>query len=264
MDSTYYFPWPKRNTRPGPPRFWEVDYCRGIAVFMMILFHTVFDLAYFGVFPIDVNSGPWKLLAICTASLFLLLVGVSLTLSGARAYRVMDKRSFLVKYLRRGGGIMVLGLLITLVTLVMAPGEPILFGILHLIGLSVMLSPLFLRRPWECLAAAMVIIPLGWIISGIPGPLWLAWLGVHPQHFASLDYTPLLPWIGVVFIGVFLGHLLYPDGERRYQMPENPVPGKKAISLIGRHSLAIYVLHQPVLLLMISILFSISVLPAGL
>lgn len=264
MDTTDHIPWFMRKTRQGPPRFWEVDYCRGIAVIMMILFHAIFDLVYFGVFPIDVNSGPWKLLAICTASLFLLLVGVSLTLSGARAFKAMDQRSFLLKYLRRGGGIMVLGLLITLVTLVLVPGEPILFGILHLIGFSVMISPLFLSHPWGCLAAAMVIIPSGWMISDIHGPLWLAWLGFHPQNFSSLDYTPVLPWIGVVFIGVFLGHLLYPDGERRYQMPESPVPGKKTLSLLGRHSLAIYVLHQPILILMISILFSVPLIPTGL
>ena len=245
-------------------RLWEIDYCRGIAVFMMLLFHSGFDIAYFGIFTIDVDSGPWRLLALCTASLFLLLVGISLTLSGARAQKTLDRRSFTKKFLRRGAGIMGLGLIITLVTLSIVPGEPILFGILHLIGFSVMLAPIYLRYTWENLCAGVATIFLGWTISGISGPLWLVWIGIHPADFASLDYTPIFPWFGVVLIGVFLGHLLYPGGERRSPLPISPLPGNRMVCLIGRHSLAIYVLHQPILLLLISLFFfSLHLPPLG-
>lgn len=260
MDPFNLIPRLRKHTGNVPQRFWEVDYWRGIAIFMMILFHAVFDLAYSGVYPINVNSGPWRLLAISTASLFLILVGVSLSLSGARAARVMDARGFIIKFLRRGAGLMVIGFLITLVTLVVVPREPIIFGILHLIGFSVMISPLFLRHPWECLIAALVIIPAGWIISSLHGPLWLAWLGITPPGFASLDYTPVFPWLGVVLVGVFIGHLFYPGGERRFRIPDRNFPGKACVSLIGRHSLAIYILHQPVLILLISLFFSAPVI----
>lgn len=260
MDPSTLIPRLRKHAGTAPQRFWEVDYCRGIAIFMMILFHAVFDLAYAGVYPINVNSGPWRLLAISTASLFLILVGVSLTLSAARASKVMDARSRIMKFLRRGAGIMMIGLFITLITLILVPREPIIFGILHLIGFSVMISPLFLRWTWGCLIAAMVIIPAGWIISSIHGPLWVAWLGITPPGFASLDYTPVFPWLGVVLVGVFLGHFFYPGGERRFRIPDSNIPGKVWVSLIGRHSLVIYILHQPVLIFLISLFFSTSVI----
>ncbi|MCU0631536.1 MAG: DUF1624 domain-containing protein [Methanolinea sp.] len=252
-------------TRPGPfpQRFWEIDYCRGIAVVMMVVFHAGFDLAYFGIWDADVHSGPWKLLAVCTASLFLLLVGLSLTLSGARAQKTLDRRSFLMKYLCRGAGIIGLGCIITGVTLVMVPGEPILFGILHLIGLSVMLAPLYLRFAWENLFAGLAVIAVGFGISGILGPIWLVWLGVHPAGFASLDYTPVFPWFGVVLIGVWIGHMLYPRGVRKCPLPINHLPGKEGVCLLGRHSLAIYLVHQPALLFVISQFYSPLGLPLG-
>lgn len=245
------------------PRFWEIDYCRGIAVFMMLLFHTAFDLAYFGIFPIEVRSGPWKILAVCTASLFLLLVGISLTLSGARAMGTLDRKGFILKYVRRGAWIMALGFLITIVTLIVVPGGPILFGILHLIGFSIVLAPLYLRYRWANLCAGALLILAGWSIMGLTGPSWLIWLGIHPAGFASLDYTPVLPWFGVVLFGVFLGHSLYPGGERRFRVPAGGGPGQKLVTLAGRHSLAIYFAHQPIILLMIALIFPVPLVPPG-
>jgi len=247
----------------GSTRFREIDYFRGIAVCMMVAFHAVFDMAYFGVVDIDVHSGPWRLLALCTASLFLLIVGLSLTVSGARAQKVLDRRAFAFKYLRRGAGIMALGFLITLVTVIIVPGEPILFGILHLIGLMVMIAPLYIRLPWGSLCAGLASVLIGWCISGFHGPLFLAWLGIHPPGFASLDYTPVFPWAGAVFTGVFIGHMLYPGGERAPFIPAGPLPGNGPVCLLGRHSLAIYVVHQPVILLLLLLSGADLFIPVG-
>lgn len=248
--------WPHPS---GAPRFWEIDYCRGIAVVMMIVFHSAFDIAYFGVLDLRVQSGPWKLLAVCTASLFLLLVGISLTISSARARKTLRKGDYLCKYLRRGAGIMGLGFILTLVTLVMVPKEPIFFGILHLIGLLVMLAPLYLRYTWANLFSGLGVIATGWWIGGLNGPAWLIWLGVYPQGFASLDYTPVFPWAGAVLLGVWLGHLLYPGGERRASAPVAKLPAREILCVAGRHSLVIYLLHQPAILCIISIIW----FPAG-
>jgi len=241
------------------PRFWEIDYVRGVAVVMMVIFHAAFDMAYFGIVDLGVHAGLWRALAVCTASLFLLLVGISLTLSGARAQKTLNRRDFVLKYLRRGAGIMGLGFLLTLLTLIMVPKEPILFGILHLIGLSVILSPLYIRYTWVNIFAGLAAIVTGWGIGGIPGPSCLLWLGVHPPGFASLDYTPVFPWFGAVLLGVWLGHLLYPGGQRRSGLSVPHLPGRDILCYAGRHSLVIYLLHQPVIILIITLLWS----PAG-
>jgi len=232
-------------------RYWEIDFARGIAVIMMVAFHTAFDLDYFRVVNNGISSGQWRLFAVCTASLFLLLVGLSLTISSARAKGVLDDRAYTLKFIRRGAGIFALGLLITIVTLFFVPDAPILFGILHLIGVSLILAPLFLPYKWMNLAAGLVLIAVGSVTGTIDGPSLLLWIGIHPATFSSLDYTPLVPWLGVVLVGVFAGKVLYPDGKRRFGVPEISFFPKNEICFLGRHSLAIYLLHQPAILLVI-------------
>ena len=69
-------------------RYRELDLVRGIAILMMILFHTVFDLYFFRILPVDIYSGFWRYFAFATASLFLLIVGISLTISRARISKI--------------------------------------------------------------------------------------------------------------------------------------------------------------------------------
>lgn len=241
-------------------RFFEIDVLRGVAVIMMVIFHAAFDLAYFGIWHETMSAGPWRLLALLTASLFLFLVGVSLSISGAAARAALTPGAFYAKYLSRGMFIFLLGLGITAVTWFLVPGETIVFGILHLIGVSVMLAPVFLHFHWGNLATGIVCLAMGLVLSGVEGPLWLVWLGVHPVAFASLDYTPLFPWLGVILIGLFSGQCLYPGGIRRFTLPSFSFPLQAALVVLGRHSLAIYLLHQPVILVMIGLIWH----PAGL
>jgi len=257
----FVLPWQKSGGRKAVSvpsgRFWEIDFLRGSAVVMMVVFHTVFDLAYLGILDIRVSFGPWRFLALCTATLFLFLVGLSLTISSARAGDMLDRHAYILKFIRRGAGIFMLGLLITLVTLLLVPGAPILFGILHLIGVSVMLAPLYLPYTRANLVAGLALIAAGAALRAVTGPEYLLWLGIHPAAFSSLDYTPLVPWLGVVLMGVFTGKVLYPGGKRKYNIPDLPFMGRKVICFLGRHSLIIYLLHQPAILLAIFLLWGI-------
>jgi uncharacterized membrane protein len=235
------------TTTHVPQRFPEIDLARGIAVIMMVVFHIGFDLYFLGIVPIQASSLPWHVLALSTAGLFLFIVGVSLSISASHARRNLSREAFILKYLRRGAGIFLLGIGITLVTWVLLPGLFIRFGILHLIGLAVAASPLYTRFSWANLVMGSAIIFLGPVVAGIRGSDWLLWLGIHPPTFYSIDYTPVFPWLGVVLIGVFFGNILYPGGRQRWQ-PVVPAPVKETVGFLGRHSLAIYLIHQPVIL----------------
>jgi uncharacterized membrane protein len=234
-------------------RYWEIDALRGAAVIMMIIFHTVFSVSFFGVRTVDVAHGFWKAFALATATIFILIAGVSLSVSSARAAPLLGGRGIVRKNLRRGTGIFLVGAGITLVTWILVRNEFVLFGVLHCIGLSIALSPLFLRFGRGNLLVGAGILLLAPFIDRLPGPIFLAWLGVHPADFASLDYVPLFPWLGVFLLGMGLGASLYSGGMRRFPAGAG-TPLLGPVTFLGRHSLLIYLVHVPLLLLLLALL----------
>ncbi|NLM30926.1 MAG: DUF1624 domain-containing protein, partial [Methanomicrobiales archaeon] len=158
------------------------------------------------------------------------------------------------KYIRRGLSIFSLGLVITAVTWIFFPSAYIVFGILHFIGVAILLAPLFVRFGATNLILSAACIIAGYVTETIRGPWPLLWLGIRPIPFTSLDYVPLLPWFSLVLLGMTFGYLFYPGGERGFSFRAVEPAVVRPLSLLGRHSLLIYFLHQPVILLVIAIL----------
>lgn len=239
---------------PKKDRYWEIDTARGIAIIMMMFFHIVFDLTFFGIIAWPGSQLYWRLFAAITAALFLFLVGLSFSISAAHASLSMDRWHWYLKYLKRGLGIFALGMGITIVTWLYLGAGYVVFGILHLIGVSLILLPLFYRYTWLPLAAGAGLIFIGTWIQDTTGPAYLLWLGVHPDLFYSVDYTPLVPWFGVVLIGLWVGKTLYPAGQKRYFCKATIPVVVRGIMFLGRHSLLIYLVHQPVIVILIMLL----------
>jgi len=231
-------------------RFWEVDFLRGWAIVLMVLYHLVFDLNYFAVYDIEVSSGFWLAVARLTASLFLLLVGLSLTLSHSRAQLLGQEDRFRLRLLRRSAWILGLALGITLVTYLFIGRGYIIFGVMHLIGLSLLLAYPFLRLHMANFIFGLLFILLGAYLQNISVAFpWLLWLGLAPPDFYSMDYLPVFPWFGVILVGMGLGSLLYPGYRRRRYLPDLSLsPIVRALAFLGQNSLAIYLTHQPVMI----------------
>jgi uncharacterized membrane protein len=232
-------------------RYWEIDLVRGIAILMMVIFHIVFDINYFGIFPVIMGSGFWRYFGLSIASLFLLVVGISFSLSYARTAGNISGWQRYRKFLYRGTGIFVLGLLVTLGTWLYLGEGFIVFGILHLIGISIILAPFFYRFGKFNLLLGIVCIIIGFVVGNIPGPFWLLPFGIHPVTFWSVDYTPLFPWFGMVLMGIGAGSVLYPGGTRMFSLPQFPPRGSAALIFSGKHSLLLYLVHQPVIILIL-------------
>jgi uncharacterized membrane protein len=230
-------------------RLWEIDALRGVAILMMVVYHLLWDLASLGGYDITLRNGFWSWWQIVTASLFTGLVGLSLTLSYSRERRIRPSGSLWSKYVVRGLTVFTWGLVIGLITyLALGTGYYVRFGILHLIGLSIILAYPFLRYRWLNLALGIVLIVLGPLIQGLRLDLpTLEWLAPTPG--SGVDYAPLIPWFGRVLIGIFLGNTLYAGGQRRFALPDF---GHNALvmplRLMGENSLLIYLIHQPILL----------------
>ena len=89
----------------------------------------------------------------------------------------------------------------------------IVFGILHLIGVSIILAPFFYRFGKYNFVIGAIVILIGFAVTNIPGPVFLLPLGLHPAAWWSVDYEPLFPWFGVVLLGIGIGSVLYPAGS---------------------------------------------------
>jgi uncharacterized membrane protein len=228
--------------KPPEGRLWQVDAARGIAVLMMIAFHFLFDLWYFAGLRIVLDSGFWLLFARTTLIIFLLLVGVSLSLSHGRVKGKLSQSEMAKKYLKRGLRIFGWGLIITAITFAAFPSSAIWFGVLHLIGLSIIFAIPVLSHRKTALAVGIMLILVGFFLSQITFSFpWLLWFGLMPQGFYTFDYVPVLPWSGVVLVGLFLGSLV--AGMNATKLPKNASP----FCFLGRNSLLIYLIHQPVL-----------------
>ena len=231
-------------------RFWEVDFLRGWAIVLMVFFHLAFDLDYFGVYKIELSSGFWFYLARFTASLFLLLVGVSLTLSHSRARVMGQEGRFRFRLLKRSLWIFGLAMGITLVTYLFIGRGFIIFGVLHLIGISLLLAYPFLRLHKVNFILGSLVIISGLFMQNLSVAFpWLLWLGLSPRDFYSVDYFPVLPWFGVILMGVAIGDFFYRDFRRRIPLPDLAgSPLVRWLAFLGRNSLLIYLVHQPVLI----------------
>ena len=233
-------------------RFWEVDAARGVAIIMMIVYHTAYDLDTLGGYDIQSTTGYWALFADLTAGLFLFLVGVSLTISRTRT-SLTGWRLF-GKYLARGLRILAYGVVLTVIFLALGMGV-VAFGILHLIGISIILAYPFMRLRFANLVLGALIFAAGQYVLAqafYAQSFWLLPFGVVPEGVVMPDYRPLLPWFGVVLIGLFFGNVVYGDG-RRPAVTEDKAPlVARPLLPLGRNSLFIYLIHQPIIVALLA------------
>ncbi len=226
-----------------------MDFVRGVATIMMITFHFMFDLNFFHIKTFNFDSIGLKIFRLSIPILFLILVGMSLTISYSRVRELPKKKRFL-KYLKRGSKIFSYGMLITVSTFMFLKEGTIIFGILHLIGLSIILAYPFLGFKYLNLFLGFSIIVLTPLINGIESnSYFLLPFGIYPSTFYSLDYFPIFSWFGIVLIGIYLGNQLYPNGKRRINVFEIKHFLIDFIKTLGRNSLVIYLIHQPVIIL---------------
>jgi len=230
-----------RATEPAH-RIALLDVLRTIAIVLMVTYHAAFDLSYWHGWAIDMRGIVWQAIGRSSAVLFLLLVGVSFAVSARRKTpKQIQWHTF-----RRCAVILSWAMTISIVTYVMAPETSIRFGILHCIGVSLLIL-LATRK----LGAWNVLLGSLWIAMGTAerqttaGNELLLPLGIVPQGFTTLDYYPLLPWTGVILLGAGIGTLFL---EPLCRLAHPQAAWTRRLTWPGRHALSLYLLHQPILL----------------
>ena len=225
-------------------RFWEVDFVRGIGILMMIISNFVTDLQYF--LNYSEHQMFWLVFARMTAFIFVFVSGISFWISYSRSIK-KNPRPY-KKYLRRFAKLFGLGVLITITTKVFLSSGTIYFGILHFLGVASLLAIPFYRFREKNIFFGVFFLLGSLIVSRITvNSLFLLPIGITPSKFFTLDYFPIFPWFGVYLLGMTIGSLLYPDGMRRINLNFPKILPVKFICWAGRHTLKIYIIHQPIL-----------------
>jgi uncharacterized membrane protein len=234
-------------------RLWELDAARTLAIGMMVAFHASYDVDMLAPgLGVEPREGLLKLLQVATGSLFLGLAGLSFTVSSARARaRGLSGRTLLLRQWRRAAEVLAAGLAVSFVTWLLLGDGLVRFGILHLIAAGLFLAPVAVRLgAWNLVLALALVLAGRWtegVSSDLPG---LLPLGIRPDEGRiGVDWYPLVPWLAPFLVGLWAGTRLYPRGARR--SASLSVSHARAAWLAGgpgRHSLAIYLGHQAVLL----------------
>lgn len=224
------------------PRLAIIDAGRGIALFLMFAYHFCFDLSYYGFVSIDFNNTPfWLGARTFIVTLFLLLVGISLQLANASGIRWPATW-------RRVATIGVAAAGVTIASMLLFPRSYIFFGILHFIALASLLGLPFLRYRWLTLATAIGVLLLDLTFSS---PLFnqplLQWFGLMTYKPFTEDYVPLLPWFGAVLLGIFIGSWMV-QVQHQFSRWQGNSGAWSLTRMAGRHSLLLYLIHQPILL----------------
>ncbi len=223
-------------------RIWELDAFRGLCILGMVLVHLVYDVTTLYRL-VDWKIPEWFLFVQRWGGvLFLLLSGICVTLGR--------------HHVKRGLVVLGAGMLCTLVTVglwklgIFSKGMSIWFGVLHCLGACMLLWGIFRRLPgWCLLILGGIMIAAGmylWDMPPVDHP-YLIPLGFTYPGFESSDYFPLLPNLGFFLVGAVLGRLLYSKKESLLpQVSENNIL-VKILLFFGKHSLIIYLVHQPLL-----------------
>jgi len=219
----------------------------------MIVFHIIFDLRFFWQWPIEPFQGKLFWLGRTVGVAFLLLSGISFTLARQRmARKGWTESAAMQREFLRACRVYAAAFGVTVATFIVLPAYTIQFGVLHLIATSTLLLPLTAK-----LGGWNIIIGTLWTsikpnISSSPIPTgMLLPFGFPPENFRTLDYYPLLPWHGVLMIGQGIGTLIYGYGTAWRRTFSSMCLPSSLVSLLtwpGRHSLLLYLIHQPIIL----------------
>jgi uncharacterized membrane protein len=243
-----------RRSRAAGRRLWEIDVVRTVAIGLMVVYHVGYDVHYLAPqVALDPFDGGWRALQVTCASTFMGVVGLSYWIAHQRGRgRGLGGFALWRSHARRGCEVLAAALLVSLATLLaLGSDDAVRFGILHLIATAMLVVlPLTVGLGvWNVFLGAGAIA-VGQVIGEMGTDVTeLLVLGFDPGD-PGRDWYPLLPWIGPAFVGVAIGAVLYPDGQRGPWLSGLArVPrGAVAAGAPGRHSLPIYLVHQPLLI----------------
>ncbi|MEM0910979.1 MAG: heparan-alpha-glucosaminide N-acetyltransferase [Pseudomonadota bacterium] len=219
-------------------RLFTLDLMRSVAIVLMVVFHFIYDLKFFSVIKSDIPDGVgWQQFRWLIISLFFLCLGASLQLTH---YQRFKAKKFFTRVLQ----IALSAAVISVGSYFFINENWIFFGVLHFLAVASLIAIFFVHVPKIAFVLGISVLVLG-ALQAVP----TRWpFNVFFDNLPSYtnDYVAIIPWMGMVLIGVSLGSTRW--------FRNDPLKGwfshstKQLISTPGQHSLLIYLIHQPILM----------------
>ncbi len=235
-------------TSTKSPRLPFIDWLRGVSILLMVIYHLCYDLDLFGYIDTAFGRGLWIPFRYIIVIGFLTLVGVSLVIAHHHNinWSNVKKRSF---------QLLIASLFVSGSGYFIAAHKITVFGILQFILVASFLALPIVQKPKLALIFGVFIFIIGHsVTASLFNSYWFNWIGMAEVQRPALDYVPLFPWLGVVLIGVYIGHWFISVkgrkvGEYTLSGNSNFLISKTHhfIEVIGQHSLVIYLVHQPIM-----------------
>ncbi|MDP9044595.1 MAG: DUF1624 domain-containing protein [Pseudomonadota bacterium] len=204
-------------------------------------FHFAFDLDHFGFIRQNFYTDPvWTVQRAAIVTLFLFCAGFGQAVA-------FEQRQPWQRFWRRWVQVAVCAALVTLGSLWMFPRSFISFGVLHCIALTLIVIRLSTRAGSLLWAFGLAAVLAPWAVhSAFFDTRWTNWIGLVTKKPITEDYVPLLPWLGVMWWGLAAGQWVLANRRAWVgaALPRAAVP----LALLGRWSLSFYMIHQPVLI----------------
>ena len=227
-----------------------IDALRAFAVLAMIVYHFAWDLGLFNVVdPVIVNSGRWKLFAVSIGSSFLFLSGISFWLASRNGINFK-------KFIFRLFFLVAAALIVSFGTYVANSQTFVFFGILHLLSVCTLLGLLIYKLPMIVILIIgfLILFLEPYLISEFYKPKYLAWTGLYTGPTGSVDFYGFFPWSSSYIFGLGISKIFFKRNERilfnkkTFEIFPTKTLFSKSFFWLGRNSLIVYLIHQPILI----------------
>ncbi len=249
------------NKKDIKSRYNLIDILRGTSVICMIIYHTMWDLVY--LFDVEIplfRSNAMHIFQQYILWSFVIISGFCINLCK--------------KPLKRGFITLGASIILSTATLIVIPDATVIFGVLTFLGTAMVITGatkkhLSAIRYYVGIPVSVLLFMLTYnipdgnlgfgslVIAELPISLYTSYItaffGFPQSGFSSADYVPLIPWIFLYLFGFFLYNFLKSkDWLKKLSVAKLP-----PLEWTGRHALIIYLAHQPVIFVVLYLVFRI-------